>query len=1102
MSPPVTPPIPNFNPETVQQLTLTLTQLASSDSAVLSQAEEHLNSYWIASHPDILLAGLVYLLRTNGDAILRSFAAILYRRIALKPMPSSDGNQSHTQLQFVVSPATRQYCLDELLSALAKEPVSNVRRKLCDTIAEVAKAHLLRNEPWQKLLPVMFDCVKSPQAEFRESAYRIFTSVPRLIAGGVIDMSAVKPIFENSLSAQEVKEVRVAALRAAVTFLLEANTSKSETAQQLMLSILNVLPPLSSEGDEDNLSEAFSSLIELAESLPKLFRPIMGDLLMFVMQILKNGDLENSTRQTALELLLSIADAAPSMVRKQTPNFCQEVIPICFQMMAELDDDPSWATTDDLEDDDETENYVVGEQAMDRIARSLGGKSVIPVSFALIPQMLGSQAWQQRHAALMAVSAIGEGCQKFMEPELGKVLQMIIPFIRDPHIRVRYATCNALGQLATDFEPILQQRYHAQVLPALITAMTDEHRVQAHAAAALVNFAEHVAKKDILPYLDTIFDKLVALLQQGKIYVQEQAITTIATVADSAEDQFAKYYGSIMPWLISILREAKSAEFRLLRGKAMECASLIALAVGKDVFGPDAKSFLDLIMEIQKAVTEPDDPQSSYLLAVWARMCKVLGQDFIPYLPYVMPPLLHSASLKPDIAILDPEESADDYSPDEGWEFATIEGQKLGINTTVLEEKCTAVEMLICYARELGPGFTEYSKQVMDLVVPLLKFYFHDGVRHAAAACVTQVLGGVVKAGSGYPRDIVTQMWQTACQMILSTITNELDPDFVLQLYVTFSDCVETLGEGCLNSRQMEMFTNVVDATLVEFMERLNDRDKRRKDADFDAEEEEALEDEAATEDAVLSEVTKSIHFVLKTHGATFLPYLEKLIPTLTTYLNDHRSEARQVAICVYDDVIEFTGALSLKYSNVFLGKLLDSILDPNQDVRQAACYGAGLAAMKGGDGFSDFCAAALPNLFRVLQGADARSETNVMASENAISAIAKICRYNHSKFDVNSVIPSWIEALPIRNDQEEAEHVYGFLIELIKSGHPAVGTHLSKVVSAVTDALVLNFLPQTLTDEAVNTLKRVLVNVSESVRGELWKEMDESKRALLSRLL
>jgi importin-5 len=72
-------------------------------------------------------------------------------------------------------------------------------------------------------------------------------------------------------------------------------------------------------------------------------------------------------------------------------------------------------------------------------------------------------------------------------------------------------------------------------------------RVHAHAAAALINFCEGVERDTLLPYLDPIVERLLKLLnpmQDGsrptKRYVQEQAITTLAMVADASETTFAK----------------------------------------------------------------------------------------------------------------------------------------------------------------------------------------------------------------------------------------------------------------------------------------------------------------------------------------------------------------------------------------------------------------------------------------------------------------------------------------------------------------------------------------------------------------------------------
>ena len=58
-----------------------------------------------------------------------------------------------------------------------------------------------------------------------------------------------------------------------------------------------------------------------------------------------------------------------------------------------------------------------------------------------------------------------------------------------------------------------------------------------------------------------------------------------------------------------------------------------------------------------------------------------------------------------------------------------------------LEDKATACQMLVCYARELKEHFVEYTEDTVKLMVPMLKFYFHDGVRSAAAESLPCLIG-------------------------------------------------------------------------------------------------------------------------------------------------------------------------------------------------------------------------------------------------------------------------------------------------------------------------------------------------------------------------
>ena len=50
----------------------------------------------------------------------------------------------------------------------------------------------------------------------------------------------------------------------------------------------------------------------------------------------------------------------------------------------------------------------------------------------MTPQMLQHTDWKYRHAALMAISATGEGCHKQMESYLGQIMEGVMNFVNDP----------------------------------------------------------------------------------------------------------------------------------------------------------------------------------------------------------------------------------------------------------------------------------------------------------------------------------------------------------------------------------------------------------------------------------------------------------------------------------------------------------------------------------------------------------------------------------------------------------------------------------------------------------------------------------------------
>ena len=107
-----------------------------------------------------------------------------------------------------------------------------------------------------------------------------------------------------------------------------------------------------------------------------------------------------------------------------------------------------------------------------------------------------------------------------------------------------------------------------------------------------------------------------------------------------------------------------------------------------------------------------------------------------------------------------------------------------------MEDKSTACQILVCYARELKAGFARYTEQVVKLMVPLLTFFFHDLVRRAAAESLPYILECTKIKGEAYVR----QMWAYMCPEVLKTMSAEPEPEVQIFIMNALAQCIDSRG--------------------------------------------------------------------------------------------------------------------------------------------------------------------------------------------------------------------------------------------------------------------------------------------------------------------
>ncbi|RYG41668.1 hypothetical protein EON68_02820, partial [archaeon] len=441
----------------------------------------------------------------------------------------------------------------------------------------------------------------------------------------------------------------------------------------------------------------------------------------------------------------------------------------------------------------------------------------------------------------------------------------------DPSPRVRHAVLGVIGNLSFEQEPLYQLHTHATVMPLLIRGLSDASvRVRAQAAMAITAFVNPLrcdidTDKEVLePYLDAALRSLFGMLSGSEDrFCREQAITTMSALAEAAPSFMPPYYDIIIPGVKLILampdvlvdatslraaggasldhhtrstmraRQAEARHVRIMKGRALECLTVVGAAVGPDRFRPDATMAMSGIVamiaqmthdkELQRAaeaagvpymgLSPADDPVPRFMWEAVGRIARTLGAaEFAPYLSVVLPPLVEEVERKAELILVnkrahddglggDEEEEGDEEEDDEDGQFTHMqEGrQQLKVRTAALEDKCAAI-VAIRHIAEHSRGVTlaPFVPTLSAAIMPLLQTGGtpFDEIRAASAAAIVQLLASNASALN------VPDVLATHAALMAGAEASTLPHVAVLAHMNMLYLAVYTLLEACVHERE------------------------------------------------------------------------------------------------------------------------------------------------------------------------------------------------------------------------------------------------------------------------------------------------------------
>jgi hypothetical protein len=150
----------------------------------------------------------------------------------------------------------------------------------------------------------------------------------------------------------------------------------------------------------------------------------------------------------------------------------------------------------------------------------------------------------------------------------------------------------------------------------------------------------------------------------------------------------------------------------------------------------------------------------------------------------------------------------------------------------------------------------------VKLVVPLLKFYFHDGVRSSAA----EILPHLFRCLEGDPNAQIL-LWNHVKEALFVATEAEPETDVKSDQLFAIASAVELLPHEVLDPETVKKITTLVGKVFMEHFERSAERAETRKDEDYDEVVEQQLWDEMEDDNYVLTKAADILHALLKVQG-------------------------------------------------------------------------------------------------------------------------------------------------------------------------------------------------------------------------------------------
>ncbi|KAH7885809.1 ARM repeat-containing protein [Phlebopus sp. FC_14] len=1023
-----------------------LVQSTSNDTNQLKAATTQLNTQYYKN--PACISALANILASSPEFAVRQLAAVEMR----KRVREKSGD-----LWMQLSQDDRQQIKDQLPTLILAEPNKLVRHSAARVVASIASIEIEQGT-WPQLLSWLHQACTSTDVTQREvGVYILYTVLESVIAGFQDSNQNFFKLFGALIVDPESMEVRVTTVRALgviAQYLDTDDKADIKSFQNLIPTMIQVLQQALEAGDEAGARQLF----DVFETLLILEIPLLGPhiegLASFLLQCGGNRNLDEGLRILALNALNWTVQYKKSKIQSQ--NLAGKILEGLMPITTEPE-------PEDTDDDAPCRSAL---RIIDGLAQNLPPTQVFPVLRTLIQQYFSSPDPNVRRGGMLSLGVAVEGCSEYMTPLMNHVWPIIEAGLQDVDASVRKATLIAVSCLCEWLEEACAEK-HAALVPAIMNLVHDPatQRAACTALDALLEILQDVIEQ----YLNLIMEQLASLLDTAPLSVKAVVTGAIGSAAHASKAKFLPYFQPTMNRLQHFLVLTGEGEESELRGIAMDAVGTFAEAVGPDVFRP---YFPDMMKQAFQGLGmgSPRLRECSFLF--FAVMARVFEEEFAPYLPSVVPPLLEScrqaehgedtastlsasdaaaafasgSSPSSAIAVLDADADGKIEAEMEDVDLDKM----LEVNSAIAVEKEIAADTIGALFVSTRNHFFPYVEQCVVELVKLLDHYY-EGIRKSSTESLLELVrifyelsepqewqpGATVTVPM---QPLVKELVEHCVPPLLEMYESEDHKTVVASLCVGLAETINKMGPAFIENRTPQLCTIALQV--------LGQKALCQQDPDQD-ENEEAPEDQAEYDSVLISSAGDLVAALANALGPDFAQAFGTFFPLISKYYKKNRSLSdRSSAIGCLAEIIAGMKSSVTPSTEPLLELFYKALSDPEAEVQSNACFAVGLLVEHSEVDLSPQylpLLSALRPLFDVSQdGPPAR----LNAKDNAAGAVARLIVRNTAAVPLEQVLPILIAALPLKNDYLENRPVFRALFYLFRSSPQVLGPYLDRLLA------------------------------------------------------